>query len=76
MNVRRCTEEVIPRRRSGCQLDSADSHVPNYEFSLEELCRDLSWTKRFPAWDELRRCFADVDGVLDLSRNIRFDTRV
>ena len=35
-----------------------DSHVPNYEFSLEELWRDWNWTERFPAWDELRRYFA------------------
>jgi cyclohexanone monooxygenase len=53
-----------------------DSHVPNYEFSLEEVWRDWSWTERFPAWDELRRYFAHVDRVLDLSRDIRFDTRV
>jgi cyclohexanone monooxygenase len=53
-----------------------DSHVPNYEFSLEELWRDWSWTERFPAWDELRRYFHHVDQKLDLSRDIRFDSRV
>ncbi len=53
-----------------------DSHVPNYEFSMEELWRDWNWTERFPAWDELRRYFHHVDEVLDLSRDIRFDTRV
>ena len=53
-----------------------DSHVPNYEFSMEELWRDWNWTERFPAWDELRRYFAHVDKKLDLSRDIRFDTRV
>ena len=53
-----------------------DSHVPNYEFSLPELWRDWSWSERFPAWDELRRYFAHVDRTLDLSRDIRFDTRV
>jgi len=53
-----------------------DSHVPNYEFSLEELWRDWSWTERFPAWDELRRYFHHVDRKLGLTRDIRFDARV
>ena len=60
--------ELLPRR-------AGDSHVPNYEFSMEELWRDWNWTERFPAWDELRRYFHHVDEVLDLSRDIRFDTR-
>jgi cyclohexanone monooxygenase len=53
-----------------------DSHVPNYEFSLEELWRDWNWTERFPAWDELRRYFRHVDEKLELSRDIRFGSRV
>ncbi len=53
-----------------------DSHVPNYEFSMETLWREWTWTERFPAWDELRRYFRFVDRKLDLSRDIRFDTRV
>ncbi|MGH8722900.1 MAG: NAD(P)-binding protein, partial [Burkholderiales bacterium] len=53
-----------------------DSHVPNYEFSLEELWRDWNWTERFPAWDELRRYFRHIDQKLELSRDIRFNSRV
>ena len=53
-----------------------DSHVPNYEFSMEELWRDWNWTERFPAWDELRRYFRHVDQKLELSRDIRFNSRV
>jgi cyclohexanone monooxygenase len=53
-----------------------DSHVPNYEFSLEELWRDWNWSERFPAWDELRRYFQYVDKKLGLSRDIRFRSRV
>lgn len=53
-----------------------DSHVPNYEFSMEELWRDWNWTERFPAWDELRRYFRHVDDKLGLSRDIRFNSRV
>lgn len=53
-----------------------DSHVPNYEFSLEAVWRDWYWTERFPSWSELRRYFQHVDRVLDLRRDIRFGTRV
>jgi len=53
-----------------------DSHVPIYEFSIEELWRDWNWTERFPAWDELRRYFQYVDKKLELSRDIVFGTRV
>lgn len=53
-----------------------DSHVPNYEFSIEELWRDWSWTERFPGFEELRRYFRYVDEKLDLSRHIRFGRRV
>src|SRR5437660_9174884 len=53
-----------------------DSHVPNYEFSIEELWRDWNWTERFPAWDELRRYFHHVDQKLGLSRDVRLPSRV
>tara|TARA_R110002073_G_scaffold2960_6_gene19797 strand:- start:3018 stop:4628 length:1611 start_codon:yes stop_codon:yes gene_type:complete len=53
-----------------------DSHVPVYEYSMEELWQDWNWTERFPAWDELRRYFKYVDEKLDLSRDIAFNTRV
>ena len=53
-----------------------DSHVPNYEFSLEELWRDWNWTERFPAWDELRAYFDYVDRKLDLRRDVELRARV
>jgi cation diffusion facilitator CzcD-associated flavoprotein CzcO len=53
-----------------------DSHVPNYEFSMEELWRDWYWTERFPTWEELRRYFDHVDQKLELSKDIRFNSRV
>ena len=53
-----------------------DSHVPLYEYAMEALWRDWSWTERFPSWQELRRYFQYVDAKLDLSRDIRFGTRV
>src|SRR5690242_17622843 len=53
-----------------------DSHVPNYEYSLEEVWRDWTWTERFPGRDELVRYFDHVDAVLDLRRDIDLDTRI
>ena len=53
-----------------------DTHVPLYEYSSEELWRDWNWSERFPSWEELRRYFHYVDKKLDLSRDIRFNTRV
>lgn len=53
-----------------------DSHVPLYEYSIEGLWKDWSWSERFPGREELRRYFDYVDSRLDLSRDVRFDTRV
>ena len=53
-----------------------DSHVPNYEFSLEALWRDWNWTERFPGREELRRYFKHVDDKLNLSPDIRFNSYV
>ena len=53
-----------------------DSHVPNYEYSIEEVWRDWCWSERFPGWEELRRYFAHVDEKLDLSRDIEFQKQV
>ena len=53
-----------------------DSHVPNYELSIETVWRDWTWTERFPGWEELQRYFRHVVERLDLARDIRFDTPV
>lgn len=53
-----------------------DSHVPNYEYSLEAIWRDWIWSERFPGRDELVRYFEHVDQVLDLRRDIDLNTRV
>ncbi len=53
-----------------------DSHVPVYEYSDEKLWRDWYWDERFPDWTALRRYFDHVDATWDLSRDIRFNTRV
>ena len=53
-----------------------DSHVPNYEYSLEEVWRDWIWTERFPGRDELVAYFDHVVDVLGLARDIDLETRV
>lgn len=53
-----------------------DSHVPNYEFSLPEVWEDWDWTERFPSGKELLEYFRHVDRKLDISRDVRFNTRV
>jgi cation diffusion facilitator CzcD-associated flavoprotein CzcO len=53
-----------------------DTEGAIYQYSREDLWRDWSYSERYPAWDEVRRYFDHVDEKLDLSRDIRFDTRV
>lgn len=53
-----------------------DTHGPLYQYSLEELWRDWDFDELYPAWDKIREYFHYVDRKLDLSRDIRFDTRV
>jgi cation diffusion facilitator CzcD-associated flavoprotein CzcO len=53
-----------------------DSHVPNYEFSIEDVWRDWNWNERFPGQTELRAYFDHVADTLDLWVDIQLDTRV
>ncbi|MEM7018103.1 MAG: NAD(P)/FAD-dependent oxidoreductase [Pseudomonadota bacterium] len=53
-----------------------DSHVPNYEFSMETIWRDWHWRERFPGWEELREYFNHLDNKLELRKDIEFNTRV
>ena len=53
-----------------------DSHVPNYEYSIEAVWKHWNWTERFPGQPELAAYFDHVDAVLDLRRDISLNTRV
>ncbi|RDB15910.1 Baeyer-Villiger monooxygenase [Hypsizygus marmoreus] len=53
-----------------------DSDFSIYQFSMEELWKDWSWSERFPGQKELVEYFDYVDKKLDLRRDITFDTRV
>jgi cation diffusion facilitator CzcD-associated flavoprotein CzcO len=53
-----------------------DSPGPMYQFSREDLWRDWAFSELYPSWQEIRAYFRYVDEKLDLSRDIRFNTRV
>ncbi|KAJ3894842.1 cyclopentanone 1,2-monooxygenase [Lentinula edodes] len=53
-----------------------DSEVPIYEFSLEELWREWTWTEKFPGYKELRLYFDYVDRKLDIRKDIVFNKYV
>jgi cyclohexanone monooxygenase len=53
-----------------------DTHGPLYQFSHPELWRDFDYDELYPGYDQVRAYFEHVDAKLDLSRDIRFDTRV
>ncbi|OAA57977.1 cyclopentanone 1,2-monooxygenase [Niveomyces insectorum RCEF 264] len=53
-----------------------DSEVPYYQFSIPEVWRSWTWTQRFPDHHEIKRYFAHVDRVLDLSKDVTFQTVV
>jgi cation diffusion facilitator CzcD-associated flavoprotein CzcO len=53
-----------------------DSPGPMYQFSRDDLWRDWKFTELYPAWPEIRDYFRYLDEKLDLSRDIRFNTRV
>lgn len=53
-----------------------DTWAPIYQYSREDLWRDWEFSELYPGWDEVRRYFHYVDQKLDLSKDIRFNTRV
>ncbi|TCZ60895.1 flavin-containing monooxygenase [Roseicella aquatilis] len=53
-----------------------DTYAQLYQYSREDLWRDWEYSELYPGWSELRDYFHYVDRKLDLSRDIRFGTRV
>ncbi len=53
-----------------------DTPVPLYEFSMETIWRDWSWSQKYPGVQEIRRYFAHVESKLHLKKDILFRTRV
>ena len=53
-----------------------DTNVPLYEYSIPEVWKDWTWSERYPGFKELRAYFAHCEKVLDVKKDIAFDTRV
>ena len=53
-----------------------DTNIPLYEYSIPEVWKDWTWSERYPGFAELRRYFDHVEKVLDIKKDIAFDTRV
>ena len=53
-----------------------DSTCPLYQFSREDLWKDWEYTELFPAWTEIRKYFEYVDKKLNLSKDVRLNTRI
>lgn len=53
-----------------------DTHFQIYQYSMPELWEKFDWKERFPSGAQVREYFHFVDKVLDLSKDISFNTRV
>lgn len=53
-----------------------DSEIPYYQYSVPEVWKTWSWSQRFPDHVELRQYFEHVDKVLDLKKDIFFQSNV
>jgi len=53
-----------------------DSSVPTYQLTQENTWKGYKWEERFPGYKELRKYFNHVDKVLNLSKDIEYNTRV
>lgn len=47
-----------------------------YQFSREDLWSDWDYDELYPSWKQVRAYFDHVDRKLDLSRDVRYNTRV
>ncbi|KAJ5387744.1 Steroid monooxygenase (CpmA) [Penicillium cosmopolitanum] len=53
-----------------------DSEVPEYMYSIPETWKDWNWSTNYPSYDELRRYFDHVDGVLQVKKDCAFNSVV
>jgi len=57
----------------GARVDTA---VPIYEYSIEKVWKTWTWEEKYPGWEQLRKYFAHVENVLDVKKDVAFNTRV
>jgi cyclohexanone monooxygenase len=53
-----------------------DTEGAIYQFSRDDLWKDWEYTELYPGWNEVREYFAHLDRKLDISKDVRFNTRV
>lgn len=53
-----------------------DTEGPIYQFAYQDLWKDWEYKELYPDWSEVREYFDYVDRKLDISRDVRFNTRV
>ncbi|KAJ3534377.1 hypothetical protein NM208_g5205 [Fusarium decemcellulare] len=53
-----------------------DSEIPFYQLNIPEAWRTWDFSERFPHHTELREYFAHLDHVLDLRKDVSFDSEV
>lgn len=53
-----------------------DTQVPIYEYSIEKVWKDWTWTQKYPDFNELRDYFVHVEEQLDIKKDVSFNTRV
>ncbi|KAL2040638.1 hypothetical protein N7G274_006617 [Stereocaulon virgatum] len=53
-----------------------DSPIPVYEYSFPEVWKTWTWSCKYPGWAELRKYFDHVDEVLDIKKDVVFDSAV
>ncbi|KAF6220516.1 hypothetical protein HO133_002949 [Letharia lupina] len=53
-----------------------DSPIPVYEYSLEKVWKNWSWSCKYPGWQELRRYFDHVEQQLQVKKDVVFESAV
>src|SRR4051794_23543415 len=53
-----------------------DTEGPIYQFSREDLWQDWDYSQLYPGWEEVRAYFTYLDRKLDISKDVRFNTRI
>lgn len=53
-----------------------DTEGPIYQLAYKDLWKDWEYSSLYPDWSEVREYFQYMDRKLDLSKDIRFDTRI
>jgi cation diffusion facilitator CzcD-associated flavoprotein CzcO len=53
-----------------------DTEGPIYQLAYEDLWKDWEYKNLYPDWSEVREYFTYLDRKLDVSRDVRFNTRV